>query len=312
MPRCGMPVAGLLSALCRERFLWIIYGEDDSVNIEIFKDNPMLNQVISLVITAILVSVIVFFLLKATKRFFIKVRSSKKWDNLNLRFIENTIRFLIFFIGILWIVLSSDLTRSFGQTIFTGTAVIAGVVGFASQTVLADLICGVIISSTKPFDIGNRITLDTGISGVVKDITLRHVVLRGMDTQTYIIPNSKMTGYVINNMSYKTATRSVDFRFSVAYTSDPELASRVISEAVQASPYSVPGFTSPSGEKTYADVYFLSYEASSLTFGTTAYYEPSCRTEVFKNDINTRVKKALAENNIEIPYSYMNVIMKNP
>ena len=43
--------------------------------------------------------------------------------------------------------------------------------------------------------------------------------------------------------------------------------------------------------------------------GTTAYYEPTVSTEVFKNDINTRVKKALEANHIEIPYQYVNVLV---
>ena len=44
--------------------------------------------------------------------------------------------------------------------------------------------------------------------------------------------------------------------------------------------------------------------------GTTAYYLPGTPTEVFKTDINTRVKKALEANGIEIPYKYINVQMK--
>ena len=65
----------------------------------------------------------------------------------------------------------------------------------------------------------------------------------------------------------------------------------------------------PEKEPDYGKVYFLAFRDSSLEMGTTAYYEPSTPTEVFKDDINTRVKKALEANNIEIPYNYLNVVM---
>ena len=54
-------------------------------------------------------------------------------------------------------------------------------------------------------------------------------------------------------------------------------------------------------------MYFLQFGESSLEMATTVYYEPSNPSEVVKNDINTRVKKALEENHIEIPYPYMNI-----
>ena len=43
---------------------------------------------------------------------------------------------------------------------------------------------------------------------------------------------------------------------------------------------------------------------------TTVYFEPTTPTEVVKSDINSRVKRALEESGIEIPYNYVNVVMK--
>ena len=77
---------------------------------------------------------------------------------------------------------------------------IAAVAGFAAQPVIADLICGMMISATKPFDIGDRIELEDGTAGIVKDITLRHVTLQDIDTIVRIIPNSKLNGMKITNM----------------------------------------------------------------------------------------------------------------
>ena len=64
------------------------------------------------------------------------------------------------------------------------------------------------------------------------------------------------------------------------------------------------------GEMEYGPVYFIAYADSSLTMATTVYYEPTVTTEVLKNDINMRVNKAFKENGIEIPYNYVNVVMR--
>ena len=272
------------------------------------EENPILSQILRFVFSTAAAGLLVFVLLRLTRRIFRDIR--KKKLDINTQFGEKIVRFLIIFLAVMWIVLSNDLTRPFGQSLFTSAAVIAAIAGFAAQSVLADLISGIIISVTKPFVVGDRIELDNGIAGIVVDTALRHVVLRGLDTQTYIIPNSKLNGHQVKNMSYQTTTRSVDFRFSVAYATDTEFASRVIRQAIMDSPYSVPGRVyAPGGEKEYAQVYFLAFRDSSLEMGTTAYYEPTVSTEVFKNDINTRVKKALEANHIEIPYQYVNVLV---
>ena len=273
------------------------------------KSNATGAKVVSLLLNAAVVILVVWILLRLSRTLFSRLQNKKK--NMNTQFSEKIFRFLVIFLGVMWVIMSSDLTKSFGSTLFQSTTVLAAIAGFAAQSVLADLICGIIISATKPFDIGDRVELENGVSGIVQEMTLRHAVLRGMDTQIYIIPNSKLNSQYVRNMSFHTGVRSVDFRFQVAYPTDTGRASEIIRQAVIDSPYSVPGRIYHSdGEKEYGKVYFLAFRESSLELGTTAYYTAITPTEVFKDDINTRVKKALEENNIEIPYSYVNVKLK--
>lgn len=57
-------------------------------------------------------------------------------------------------------------------------------------------------------------------------------------------------------------------------------------------------------------VYFLKMDESSLIMGATIYYPHGVRTEVVADEVNTRIFKALEENGIEIPYRYLNVVVK--
>ena len=198
------------------------------------------------------------------------------------------------------------LTRSFGSSLFQGTAVLAAIAGFAAKPILSDMFCGFMISTTKPFNIGDRIELDNGTSGIVKDITIRHVVLQGIDTLKIVIPNSEINSRSITNLSHETKVRSIHFKFTVGLNSNTDQVKRIIQDAIRDSEYTVPR----DGED-YSPVYFLAYLDSGLQMATTVYYMPGTPTEYVRDDVNSRVKRALDANAIEIPYNYMTVIM-NP
>ena len=271
---------------------------------DFMKKHPLVSDWVNLGIAIVIAAVVVFLLLKLEKR--LGKRWVAKHDGINARFSEKILRFLIVFIAIQCVIMTSPLTASFGSSLFQGTAVIAAIAGFAAKPVLSDMFCGFMISTTKPFNIGDRIELDDGTAGIVKDITIRHVVLQGIDTLKIVIPNSEINARRITNLSYMTKTRSIHFRFTVGLNSNTEQVKRIIREAVRECPYTVPR----EGEDYSAD-YFLFYLDSGLQMATTVYYEPTSPTEVVKDDVNSRVKRALDANGIEIPYNRLEVNMLN-
>ena len=268
--------------------------------------NPAVWEALTLVLLVVGAAIVVFVALRLERKVARKVLARN--NTINLRFVESVVRFVIIFVAVLWVVMSSKVTEPLGRVVFQGTAIIGAIAGFAAQPVISDLICGVMISSAKPFDLGDRIELDNGTAGIVKDITLRHVVIQTIDTVKVVIPNSKLNGMLITNLSYHTTIRSIHFRFNVSYDTDPTRAMAVIRKAVEESPYSIPGKPGENGGE-YGPVYFIQYADSSLVMATTVYFEPVTPSEVVKSDINTRVMKALNENGIEIPYNYINVVM---
>ena len=275
---------------------------------DFINQHPTAWQAARLIFTAVATIVIVVFVLKLERKAAKRLMAQKK--NINLRFVENIGRFVLILLAIEFVVMSSPLTRSFGKVLFQGTAIVGAIAGFAAQPVIADIICGLMMSATKPFDIGDRIELEDGSSGIVKDITLRHVVLQGIDTMKIVIPNSKLNGMRITNMSFHSVLRSLHFRFNVAYDTDVELAKEVIARAVRECPHAVTGKPGKNGNE-YGPVYFIEYADSSLVMATTVWYEQGTPTEVVRSDINTRVLNALRANGIEIPYDTVNVMLRD-
>lgn len=274
--------------------------------VQFMKAHPTAWEWIKLAVMIIVTAIVLGIVLRLEKKLARKLLFNKK--DINVRFVESILRFALILFAVQWVMFSSPITQPFGRMLFQGTTVIAAIAGFAAQPVIADLICGLIMSSTKPFDLGDRIELEDGSAGVVKDITLRHVVLQGPDTMELIIPNSKLNGMKLKNMSRQSGLRSIYFRFSVAYSTDVDEAAAVIRRAVEESPCTVPGKPGPEGAD-YGPVYFLEYADSSLVLTTTVYYTAANATEVVKSDVNTRVKRALEAAGIEIPYPHVNVVM---
>ena len=265
------------------------------------RDHPTISTWGSLGLSILAAAIIVFILLKCEKK--IASRMIRKFDGINARFTEKLIRFLIIFIATMAVIMGNKITQSFGSSLFQGTAVLAAIAGFAAKPILSDMFCGFMLSTTKPFNIGDRIELDDGTAGIVKDITIRHVVLQGIDTLKIVIPNSEINSRRVTNLSKEAGSRSIHFRFIVGLNSNADEAKRIIREAVQESPRSVPR----DGED-YSPVYFIGFTDNGLEMATTVYYEPTSPTEAVKDDINSRVKRALEAGGIEIPYNYMNVI----
>jgi len=264
----------------------------------------VLGQVLEFLIYAAIAAVTMTVVLAVYNRFVKKKLKDKK--NIQIRFTQNIIRTIIVLAGIIWVLVSSTATTEIGKVLFQGTAIIGAVAGLAAQPVLGDLFSGIAISFNKPFEIGDRIELDCGIRGIVMDITPRHVIIRTIDTIDVIVPNSKINSSLITNMSHNTKIRSVHMKFNIAYGTDVEKAMNAVKYAVMNSELTVPAWK---GEN-YGPVYFISYADSSLVLATTVYYQPTVSTETVMSDINMRVNDIFAKEGIEIPFNYVNVVMK--
>lgn len=269
-----------------------------------FDKTTILGQILEFLIYTAIAAIVTSIVLAIYNHFVKKKLREKK--NIQIRFTQNIIRALIILVAIIWVLMSSTATTDIGKVLFQGTAIIGAVIGLAAQPVIGDLFSGIAISINKPFEIGDRIELDSGLKGIVMDITMRHVVLRTIDTIDVIIPNSKINSSTITNMSHNTRIRSVHMRFNVAYGTDMEKAMKVLRDVVIESEYSEP----EGKNKDYGPVYFISYADSSLVLATTVYYKPTNATEVVMSDINMRVNDAFAREGIEIPFNYVNVVMK--
>lgn len=244
-------------------------------------------------------------ILKINKKIFARLEE-KKGNSITLQFLQKAIALGIIVVFFVLPMGGEQIARS----LLGSTAVVAAVVGLAANDVIKNMFAGLEISIYKPFDVGSRIMLDDGTVGIVEKLTLRHVVLRLIDTTRVIIPNSKANSASIINYSYAdNVPRSFDVRYPISYEADLDKAKEVIRKTICECPLTLNRDKYTITDPNSKSVYFLEIQESALILGATVYYPYELRTEVVKDEVNSAVFEALKDNNIEIPYNYVNVVM---
>ena len=268
----------------------------------LFDTTTRLGQIVELLIYAVIALVVTTVILLIYGKF-VKNRLKAK-NNLTIRFTQNIIRVVIILIAVIWVLVSSTATTDIGKVLFQGTAILGAVFGLAAQPVLGDFFSGIAITLNRPFEIGDWIELENGTAGVVADITPRHVVLRSLGTVEIIVPNSKINALMLKDTSFKKL-RSVKMDFNVAYGTDVDKASEIIKTEIINSELTV-----PAKNDEYSEVFFEAFADSSLVLTTIVYFKQSTSGLEVKTDVNKRVNDAFNKEGIEIPFNYVNVVMK--
>ncbi len=143
------------------------------------------------------------------------------------RFVATAVYWAVFGLGILVVL------ALFGVNVTPLFAVFGGlsfILGFALQETLGNLASGLMIMILKPFDTGDYIQVG-GSSGVVDDMSVVSTKMRTFDNQIIVVPNSKIWGDVITNVS-ASDERRVDLVFGIAYSDNAAKAIEVLTELV--------------------------------------------------------------------------------
>ena len=118
--------------------------------------------------------------------------------------------------------------------LLAGMGLVGFVVGFALQDTLSNFAAGMLILIYRPFDVDDFIEAG-GVSGMVSEMSLVNTTILTFDNQTIIVPNGKIWGDIIKNVTAQTVRR-VDLVFGIGYGDDIEKAEKVLAEVVSAHP----------------------------------------------------------------------------
>ena len=112
--------------------------------------------------------------------------------------------------------------------LLAGFGVVGFILGFAMQDSLSNLAAGMMILINRPYDVGDLVDV-AGAFGKVEKMSLVSTGILTLDNQKLVVPNSKIWGDVIKNVTAQTQRR-VDMTFGISYSDDIPKAETILEE----------------------------------------------------------------------------------
>ena len=151
--------------------------------------------------------------------------------NTAFRYLFKTLRTVMFAVAAFLVFSEIKPMRVLGTALLGATSLVAVIVGLAAQESFGNYISGFFIALYEPFHLGDSITLpDKNITGKVKEINFRHIVLETVNNSNVIIPNSTMNSTIIENRTGHNYKNKI--YVSVTYDTDIDSARSVIQKVV--------------------------------------------------------------------------------
>ncbi len=177
------------------------------------------------------------------------------------------------------------------------------VVGFASQSVVSNLLSGIFLYIDRPFIVGDPIEVKgEDISGVVSDITVFSTRILGWDGVEYRVPNNTLFSANIKNLS-RLVARRVEYLVSIGYSDDIEKAKEVIMKVIENEPLAL---VDPPPQIYVEDL------GDSGVILKVRFWAPTSKWFDAKTKVLEKIKNALDEAGIEIPFPQATVWFRTP
>lgn len=114
--------------------------------------------------------------------------------------------------------------------LIAGLGVAGAGIALAMQGVLGNVVAGLTIIFTRPFRVGEYISI-IGVEGQVESIDLFSTLLSHPDRSIVVVPNRKIVGEILHNYGQ---VRQLNLKVSIARASDVEAALATVNEVVAA------------------------------------------------------------------------------
>jgi small-conductance mechanosensitive channel len=169
---------------------------------------------------------------------------------------------------------------------------IAGLaIGFASQSVIGNLISGFFLMIERPIQIGNAVNID-GTVGIVEDIHIISTTLRTFDGPLVRLPNQKV--FTSNITSYAAnVARRFDYVVGIRYSDDADKAIEIIKNLIEQHSLTL---------KNPAPMVFVDSLGDSSVNIIVRIWAPATEWFGVKTELLWKIKKALEQEGIEIPF----------
>lgn len=244
-------------------------------------------------------------------RYIKKSSLSKHLDPTSFVFARKIISAIIYIVGISFALVQIPALKTVGHSLLAGAGILSLVAGLASQQALSNIMSGFLIVLFKPFKINDRITFNN-YTGTVEEINLRQVVLRDLENNRVIVPNSVISSQVIVNTNLNDTKVVKGVQIGIGYSSDIGKALKIMEEEISNHPFYLDLRTDEDKKNGVPIVTtrVVSLDDSSVGLKAWANAENNSNGYILYCDVLRSIKERFDKEGIEIPYNYQNVIIQ--
>ncbi|MDF2951589.1 MAG: mechanosensitive ion channel family protein [Anaerocolumna sp.] len=227
----------------------------------------------------------------------------KRRNKIHLKFLRSIISVFIYAMGIYGILLLFGFTEKLASSLVTSSSIIVAVAIFAAQESLNDILSGVMLSWSKPFEIGERVQIiGLNITGIVEDITVRHTIIRTFNHAKVVVPNSVLNKQVIENNSNVDSRAGNFLDIIISYESDLNKAISILEELVSTHQLVL------KSDETPVKVMIRDLAENGIALRVQVWTKEVSENFSACSDLRKSVLEKFKENNIEIPYKQIKVV----
>ncbi|WP_077623703.1 mechanosensitive ion channel family protein [Sediminibacillus massiliensis] len=189
-------------------------------------------------------------------------------------------------------------------TVFAGVLGVG--IGFGMQNIASNFISGIILLFERPIKVGDRVIVNE-IMGDIEKISMRATIIRTIDNEHIIVPNSYFLEEHVVNRSYSDPTLRLKLPVGVAFGTDVEKVRELLLKAARDEHENSEGILM----NPEPFVHFVGFGDSSLDFELFIWIEDPRFVIVTRSNLNFRINKLFNEHQVEIPFPQRDLNIRN-
>ncbi|WP_158531226.1 mechanosensitive ion channel domain-containing protein [Algoriphagus chordae] len=174
-------------------------------------------------------------------------------------------------------------------------------IGFGLQTIINNLVSGVVLAFERPIQIGDEIQVGQ-TSGTVKDVGIRASKIQGYDGSEIVVPNGDLLSQSLINWTLSDKKRRVELIIGVGYSSDMKKVKALLEEVLNREHV----LKTPNPH-----VYMQTFNDSSVDFRVLFWVESMDIWIQVRAEVMAAIFEKFAEHEIEIPFPKRDLYLKS-
>ncbi|MCF1749931.1 mechanosensitive ion channel family protein [Mariniradius sediminis] len=174
-------------------------------------------------------------------------------------------------------------------------------IGFGLQTIVNNLVSGIILAFERPIQIGDTVQVGQ-VEGIVKEIGIRSSKIKNWDGADIIIPNGDLLAHQLTNWTLSDKKRRVELIIGVAYHSDMDHVTKLIEEQL-----SVEGILHLPAPR----VFLQTFADNSVNFRVLFWVDDVDVWVAIRDKVMRGIFKSFQENGVEIPFPQRDIYVKS-